>query len=151
MMTYEILANLSNWSIPKSKIPPEVKGGEGGFLPFGWVGVATGAAKCFYGFIGFDSIATTGEFHIILYYSIAIDIVRIPTMDFLLFLPTGEETKNPKRDIPLAIVASLFLSTIAYCGVAIVLTLMWPYFLVVCYRQIFCSYLSCKKIIIYNL
>ncbi|KAL5240260.1 hypothetical protein ACI65C_007670 [Semiaphis heraclei] len=94
-------ANLSNWSIPKSEIPPEVKGGEGGFLPFGWVGVATGAAKCFYGFIGFDSIAMTGE-----------------------------ETINPKRDIPLAIVASLFLSTIAYCGVAIVLTLMWPYFLV---------------------
>ncbi|XP_008184790.2 high affinity cationic amino acid transporter 1 [Acyrthosiphon pisum] len=93
-------ANYSNWSIPKSEIPLDAKGGEGGFLPFGWVGVAAGATKCFYAFIGFEVIAMTGE-----------------------------ETKNPKRDIPLAILASLFLSTIAYCGVASVLTFMWPYYL----------------------
>lgn len=54
------IANFANWSLPKENIPPGVNGGEGGFLPFGWVGVAAGAAKCFYGFIGFDSISTTG-------------------------------------------------------------------------------------------
>ncbi|XP_025199416.1 cationic amino acid transporter 2-like [Melanaphis sacchari] len=93
------VGKLSNWNIPKNEIPPGVDGGNGGFSPFGWNGIIAGAARCFYGFIGFDSIATTGE-----------------------------ETKNPKRTIPLAIVLSLFFVTLAYCSVASVLTLMWPYY-----------------------
>jgi len=125
-----VLANFSNWTIPKSDIPPEAKGGEGGFLPFGWVGVAAGTAKCFYGFIGFDSIATTGE-HLLLLYHVFINTVWLFNNNYYSFkkhFSTGEETKNPKRDIPLAIILSLILSTLAYCGIATVLTLMWPYY-----------------------
>lgn len=54
--------DLKNWTIPKADIPENVNGGEGGFLPFGWSGVFLGAATCFYGFVGFDAIATTGKY-----------------------------------------------------------------------------------------
>jgi len=63
------------------------------FMPNGWQGVLTGGAIVFFTYIGFDSVSTAAE-----------------------------ETRNPQRDVPIGIIASLIICTILYCSVAVVLT-----------------------------
>ncbi|KAI4461589.1 inner membrane transporter ygji-related [Holotrichia oblita] len=95
-----LIVNIDLWRIQKENIPQNVtNAGEGGFLPFGFAGVLSGAAQCFFAFVGFDAVATTAD-----------------------------EAKNPKKMIPLAILLCLFISFLAYFGVSTILTLMLPYY-----------------------
>ncbi|CUT01096.1 amino acid permease [Candidatus Chrysopegis kryptomonas] len=68
------------------------------FAPNGWKGIMTGAALVFFAYIGFDAISTAAE-----------------------------ETKNPQKNLPVGIIASLVITTILYIAVAIVLTGMIKY------------------------
>ena len=94
-----IKANPANWAIAKDDIPDGVRGGEGGFMPYGFAGVMAGAAKCFYGFVGFDCVATAGE-----------------------------EAKDAKRNIPLAVILTMVICVFVYAAISTVLTMMWPYY-----------------------
>ena len=68
------------------------------FSPNGWSGVLTGGSIIFFTYIGFDSVSTAAE-----------------------------EAKNPKRDIPFGIIATLIVCTILYISVAVVLTGLVPW------------------------
>src|SRR5678809_1232153 len=68
------------------------------FQPQGWMGTLTGAAVVFFAYIGFDAVSTVAE-----------------------------ETKNPSRDLPVGIIASLIICTILYVLVAGVFTGMVPW------------------------
>ena len=63
------------------------------FVPEGWSGVLTGGSIIFFTYIGFDSVSTAAE-----------------------------EARNPQRDIPIGIIATLIVCTMLYIAVAVVLT-----------------------------
>ncbi|MFM7724397.1 MAG: APC family permease, partial [Bacteroidota bacterium] len=65
---------------------------------FGWAGVVTAATIVFFAYIGFDAVSTQAG-----------------------------EAKNPKKDVPFAIVMSLVICTILYIIVSLVLTGMVKY------------------------
>ncbi len=63
------------------------------YAPHGFAGIGAGAAYIFFAYIGFDAVSTTAQ-----------------------------EAKNPQRDLPVGMIASLAICTILYIAVAGVLT-----------------------------
>ena len=87
----------ANWVTPTNPT--------GAFIPpnlapgqYGWSGVVRGAAVVFFAYIGFDAISTAAQ-----------------------------ETKRPKRDMPIGILGSLGVCTVLYVAVGFVLTGIVPY------------------------
>lgn len=68
------------------------------FAPNGFRGITSAAAIIFFAYIGFDAVSTAAE-----------------------------ESRNPQRDMPRAILGSLAICTVIYIAVAIVLTGMLPW------------------------
>jgi APA family basic amino acid/polyamine antiporter len=68
------------------------------FFQGGLSGVTGAASLIFFAYIGFDAISTSGE-----------------------------ETKNPQRDLPIAIIGSLAIATVLYCLVAVAATGALPF------------------------
>ncbi len=67
------------------------------FFAYGWSGMMAGAAVVFFAYIGFDAVSTTAE-----------------------------EAKNPSRDLPIGIIASLIICTLLYLLVSGILTGIVP-------------------------
>jgi len=68
------------------------------FAPNGIEGVLKGVSAVFFAYIGFDALSTTAE-----------------------------ECKNPRRDLPIAMILSLVICTVLYISIALVLTGMVSY------------------------
>jgi basic amino acid/polyamine antiporter, APA family len=77
---------------------PLVPPNAGHFGTFGWSGVMAASGVIFFAYIGFDAVSTAAQ-----------------------------ETKNPQRDMPIGILASLIICTILYVIVSAVLTGMVSY------------------------
>ncbi|MBI2220992.1 MAG: amino acid permease [Acidobacteria bacterium] len=67
------------------------------FFAYGWSGMMAAAAVVFFAYIGFDAVSTTAE-----------------------------EARNPSRDLPIGIIASLVICTVLYLLVAAILTGIVP-------------------------
>ncbi|KAG1649794.1 putative amino acid permease YhdG [Nymphon striatum] len=80
--------DFSNWTNPATK----------GFMPFGITGVLKGAGPAFFGFVGFENVASAAE-----------------------------EAKSPSKMMPRALFSVLGIASIQYFLVASILTLVTPY------------------------
>jgi basic amino acid/polyamine antiporter, APA family len=77
---------------------PFVPPNEGAYGEFGWSGIVRAAGLVFFAYIGFDQVSSCAQ-----------------------------EAKNPRRDVPLAILLSLLICTVLYVAMALTMTGLAPY------------------------
>jgi APA family basic amino acid/polyamine antiporter len=86
------------WVVDGANWEPFIPPNTGVYGHFGWSGVVQAAGIIFFAYIGFDAVSTAAQ-----------------------------EAKNPQRDMPIGILASLAICTVLYVAVSAVLTGMVPY------------------------
>jgi len=91
----------SNWfkSVPDNMAVPKGCHRTVSWFPCGMNGVMLGAATVFFSYVGFDSCSTLAE-----------------------------EVRNPRRDMPIGILGTLFTATTLYIGASSVVTGMVPWY-----------------------
>jgi basic amino acid/polyamine antiporter, APA family len=93
-----IFLSVGVWFVSSHNWHPFIPKNTGTFGHFGWSGIFRGAAVIFFAYIGFDAVSTAAQ-----------------------------ESKNPQKDLPMGILGSLFICTILYICVAMVLTGVVPF------------------------
>jgi len=86
------------WVVDGANWHPFIPPNTGEFGHFGWSGILQASGIIFFAYIGFDAVSTAAQ-----------------------------EAKNPQRDMPIGIMASLVICTILYVAVSAVLTGMVHY------------------------
>jgi basic amino acid/polyamine antiporter, APA family len=98
VVLFFIVIGLGHINPANYHLPPGPQTGAGGYFPFGLAGMLGGAAFIFFAYIGFDAVSTTAE-----------------------------EAKNPSRDLPFGIIASLVICTFLYIIVVAILNGIVPF------------------------
>jgi APA family basic amino acid/polyamine antiporter len=98
MVVLKVIIILFFIAVGATLIEPSNYTAHGGFAPNGWKGITSAAAIIFFAYIGFDAVSTAAE-----------------------------ETRDPRKDMPFGIIASLVICTALYIGVALVMTGMTPW------------------------
>jgi APA family basic amino acid/polyamine antiporter len=105
IVLFFIAIGVGHIDVANYHLPAGPATGNGGFMPFGWgsilgngPGILGGAAFIFFAYIGFDAVSTTAE-----------------------------EARNPGKDLPFGIIASLVVCTVLYIIVVAILNGMVPF------------------------
>lgn len=89
---------IASWHIQPANWHPFIPPNQGAFGRFGWSGVFRGAGVVFFSFVGFDMISTAAQ-----------------------------ESRNPQRDLPIGLLATLAICTLLYVAMALVMTGLVPF------------------------